>query len=324
MFNNSDLSRPRTPLQYLRLYLSGFAMGCADLVPGVSGGTMAFILGVYETLINAIKSFDLQAIRLVLARQFKAVFEHIPFRFLIGLGLGMATALFGMAALLTDLLDNHPTYLFTFFGGLIIASILAIGVKIKWTPGALISLVTATVFAFVVVGLPALENAGHGPVVLFLSGMVAICAMILPGISGSFILLILGQYRYVLDAVRSFDLVTVAVVAAGAVVGILAFSRILSWLLKNYENVTVAALVGFMLGSLRKIWMEAQDGVSLMSETGQLTGTQVLGVVALLLAGFLLVSLLDHLQSRTNPIFAWFWGPPPKVDVIGEKAEALE
>jgi putative membrane protein len=324
MLHTTDLSRPRTPRQYLRLFFSGFAMGCADIVPGVSGGTMAFILGVYETLINAIKSFDLTALRLVLKLRFQEVLEHIPLRFLIALGLGIATAILLLSNLLSNLLENQPTYLFAFFGGLILASILAIGIKVRWSPVAVVALVAGTIFAFVIVGLPAIEDAGHSVPVLFFSGAVAICAMILPGISGSFILLILGQYRYVLDAVRSFDVLTVAVVGLGAVVGILAFSRVLGYLLKHHYQVTVAALVGFMLGSLRKIWMEAEAGVGVISEGNTLAGEQWAVVVVLLIVGFVLVSLLDHLQTRSNPLFAWFWHGPEKEDVIAEKAQALD
>src|SRR5690606_34134284 len=135
---------------------------------------------------------------------------------------------------------------------------------------------------------------------LFFSGMIAIMAMILPGISGSFILLILGQYQFVLGAVKSLDLVSIGALGIGCVIGILGFSRILSWLLEHHEQVTIAALVGFMIGSLRKIWMEVTAGAELMGGAG--AADIVLGIV-LALAGFLLVSFIDHLQSRSNPVF---------------------
>jgi putative membrane protein len=321
MLHNKDLSRPRKPLEYLRLYLSGFAMGCADLVPGVSGGTMAFILGVYETLINAIKSIDLKALRLGLRLKIGELLEHVPYRFLIALLLGIATAILALSNVLTHLLDDEPTYLFAFFAGLIIASILAIGIRVKWSLVPALAMIVSTLAAFFLVGLPAMEDPGHSAPVLFVSGAIAICAMILPGISGSFILLILGQYRFLLDAVRSFDLVSILPAAIGAVIGILTFSRILSWLLRNHEHATVAALVGFMLGSLRKIWMEGEAGVAIISETGQLAGGQWALVIALGLLGFLLVSLLDHLQTGANPIFSWFWERPRPADVAGQPVE---
>mgnify|MGYP002713115740 CR=1 FL=1 len=388
MTDKHDLSNPKTPFDYVRLYLTGFAMGSADIVPGVSGGTMAFILGVYETLLNAIKSVDMDVIKMGLRFDVKGIIDHIPFRFLIALGLGIMSAVLLLASLLHNLLETQPTFIFAFFGGLIIASILAIGYKVSWNSQALVGLVVTAIFAFFLVGVEgkvssvdAVINAAHdntdvtesratliaeleakdydgdtaatvdqfislvqadgdygdledtlieatyeasSPIVLFFSGMVAICAMILPGISGSFILLILGQYAVVLGAVKSFDIISIGAVGLGAVIGIIAFSRILSWLLKHYENLTIAALVGFMLGSLRLIWMEAAKGVDVISDSGSLNGGQWGIVVFVLVIGFLVVSLLDHLQSRTNPVFAWAWRPGKPIDSIAEKAEALD
>lgn len=384
---HEDLSQPRTPREYLRLYFTGFAMGAADIVPGVSGGTMAFILGVYETLINAIKSFDITAIRKALKFDVQGVMEHIPFRFLIALGLGVGSAIILLASLLHTLLEDQPTFIFAFFAGLIVASILAIGIKVKWSPDAIAALLIAGVVAFVIVGIgaeddpvdnlvtavedgagvdsaradliAALVSAKVGnpseraqalilavesdqnvkavedalnedlyqpssPVTLFFSGMIAICAMLLPGISGSFILLILGQYTIVLYAVKTLDRVSVGAVGLGAAVGVIAFSRVISWLLKHYENATIAALVGFMTGSLRLIYSEASKGVDVVSADNALSGGQIALVVALMLFGFVLVSFLDHLQSRRNPVFAWIWKPSPAIDSIAEKAEALE
>jgi putative membrane protein len=294
-----DYNRPRTARHFLRLFFTGFAMGAADIVPGVSGGTMAFILGIYETLIDAIKSFDLTAIRLALGLKFKALFEHIPFGFLIALGLGILAAIVTLSNLLGTALENEPALVFSFFGGLVLASIVAIGVKLKWTVATIISLVIGTVFAYVLVGLNPLQNVDHTPVVLFFSGTVAIMAMILPGISGSFILLILGQYAFVLNAVRTSDIVSIGSLALGCVVGIVLFSRVLSWLLHHYEQITIAALVGFMVGSLRKIWIEATA-----SGATDFATMEILIAIALIVCGFILVSFLDHLQTRRNPVFS--------------------
>lgn len=379
-----DLSKPQSIREYLRLYFSGFVMGAADVVPGVSGGTMAFILGVYATLINAIKSVNLDSIRAALRFDIRRVLEIVPYRFMLALLLGIASAVILLANLLHTLLEEQPTFIFAFFGGLIVASIVAIGVKVRWSPVAMAALLVAAVFAFALTGfsaggadpvgemidavrfgteddimraeaglITALTQAEYpsaseevaafqaaiqsgegqrlfkdafdealyvpsGTLVLFLSGAIAICAMILPGISGSFILLILGQYTVVIGAVKTFDLVTVGTVGAGAVVGLILFSRVLSWLLKNYENVTVAALVGFMLGSMRLIVSEASAGVRVVSDSGQLAGGQWLMVVGLVVFGFLLVSFLDHLQSRANPVFAWVWKPRPAENKSGD------
>ncbi len=308
-----DLSRPRTPRQFIRLLLTGFAMGASDIVPGVSGGTMAFILGIYETLLDAIKSFNLDAIKLALGFKFKQLFEAIPFGFLIAVGLGILSAIFLLSNALGTLLETHSDFVFAFFAGLVLASILAIGSKIRWNGATLATMIIFAVLAFVIVGANPLQDAEHTPLVLFFSGMVAIMAMILPGISGSFILLLLGQYKFVLDAVRGLDVVSIASLGIGCVVGIVGFSRVLSWLLKHYEQVTVAALVGFMVGSLRKIWEGAPEGttpIQGMNLVFERTPAEIVVALALLVIGFLLVSLLDHLQSGKNPVFVLFWRPP--------------
>lgn len=308
-----DLSKPNTPTEYARLVGTGFAMGAADIVPGVSGGTMALIMGVYETLIDAIKSFNLEAIKLALGFKIKELLDHVPFRFLIALGIGLLSAVLLMSSVLHNMLESEGsfTYVFAFFAGLIVASILAIGLKVTWSSNAIIAFIIGAVVAFVVVGLPTVgDQLGHAPLVLFFSGMIAICAMILPGISGSFILLILGQYDYVLGAVKNFDIVSIASVGVGAVIGLLGFSRILSWLLKHYENVTIAVLVGFMLGSLRLIlhrsvyFLEPETEVESLIE---LSGGQIVLAIVAGIAGFLLVSFLDHLQTGENPVFRLIW-----------------
>jgi putative membrane protein len=315
-----DLGRPTSLLEYLRIFLTGFAMGAADIVPGVSGGTMAFILGVYETLINAIKSFDLTAVRLAIGLKIRELFEHIPFRFLITLGAGLLAAIILLANALHTLLAEQPTFLFAFFAGLIVASVVAVALKVRWALLPLVALVLATVFAFWLVGLGTgvVENAvqtGEALVytpsplpVLFFSGMIAICAMLLPGISGSFVLLILGQYAVVLGAVTNRDIISLAAVALGAVIGLLLFSRVISWLLRRYEAITIAALVGFMIGSLRLIYTEAAAGVQIINpQTSQLDGGQWALVIILFLAGFVLVTVLDHAQDRQNPLLRWLW-----------------
>ncbi len=215
---------------------------------------------------------------------------------------------------------NDPTgrvYLFGFFFGLVLASILAIGVKIKWSPVTFVILIAGTVIAFVIVNLAPVEVAPT-PLNLLFAGMIAICAMILPGISGSFILLIMGQYDNVLTAVSNHDYVTVGIVAVGCAIGIVIFSRVLSWLLHHAYHPTVAALVGFMVGSLWKIWpwKECTDyGVDLHNEARCLIERNLMPggesslalVIALLVGGFLLVNFLDHLQSGSNPLFSLLW-----------------
>ncbi len=311
----NDLSKPRTPAQYLRLFLTGFAMGAADIVPGVSGGTMAFILGVYQTLIDAIKSFNVTALRLALRLQISQLLEHVSLRFLLALGLGLLTAVLLLSSFLSATLDDAAgrVLLFAFFFGLVLASILTIGVKVNWRSSSALIFALGAAAAFIIVNIvPA--DADHSAPMLFVSGMIAITAMILPGISGSFMLLILGQYDYVLTAVSERDLPLVIIVGLGAVVGIIAFSRVLSYLLANYYNRTVALLVGFMAGSLWKIYPWKQCLESDLDRHGDFrclaeqniapdpgSDTFVVAIL-LLLAGFVLVNALDHMQTRDNPI----------------------
>ena len=319
MKKNDDLSQPRTPVQFLRLFLTGFAMGAADIVPGVSGGTMAFILGVYQTLIDAIKSFNVEALRLALGLKIKQLLAHIPLRFLVALGVGLLTAILLLSSFLSATLDDEGgrVLLFAFFFGLVLASILTIGVKVRWTGASALTFLVGAVAAFIIVNVvPA--DADHSAPMLFVSGMIAITAMILPGISGSFMLLILGQYDYVLTAVSERDLPPVIIVGLGAVVGIIAFSRVLSYLLTNYYNRTVALLVGFMAGSLWKIYPWKQCLEDDLDRHGDyrclveqniapdLGGESFVVALLLMLAGFALVNLLDHMQTRENPLVRLF------------------
>lgn len=324
---NNEVAFPKTIPQYLRIILSGFAMGSVEIVPGVSGGTMAFILGIYETLIDSIKSFNLGALRLALKFDFKALFEQIPIRFLLALGLGMGTAIFTLARLLRNLIETQPTLIFAFFGGLIIASVIAIILKVKWGVAPLIALILGALFAFFVAGVSPLQDAGHGPIILIISGAIAVMALILPGISGSFMLLILGQYAYVLNAVSEFDFTTIGFVAIGAVIGILGFSRIVSYLLKHYEAVTIATLVGFIIGSLRVIWNEAlwihSEETDELVAMRELEPSQILFALGALIVGFIIVTVLDHIQSGNNLILRSFWkierADTSKEEIIAEK-----
>ncbi|MCC6614780.1 MAG: DUF368 domain-containing protein [Anaerolineae bacterium] len=320
MLDRRDHAHPKTVWQYVRLYLTGFAMGSADLVPGVSGGTMAFILGIYEDLLDAIKSFNPTSIRMILRLKVAEFLDYVPLRFLIALGLGIGTALLLLSGFLSSTLDDPSgrVLLFAFFFGLVIASIISVGAQVRWTGIAMIALVVGALTAFGIVNaLPA--HIESTPVNLFISGMIAICAMILPGVSGSFILLILGQYDNVLSAVTNRDFVTVGIVAAGCVVGIVIFSRILSWLLRHYFHVTVATLVGFMVGSLWKVWPWKECAVSDLDRHGEMRclveqnllpefgSEQFLIAAGLAVVGFLVVSFLDHLQSGANPFMRIFW-----------------
>ena len=309
--------KKRTPREYGYLVFSGAAMGAADVVPGVSGGTMAFILGVYEELINTIKSFNLRFLKLLLSFRIKEALEHINLKFLIALGGGLLGAVLSLASGLSWLLENQPVYLYAFFFGLVAASIVAISAHVRWNIGMLVALLLGTVGAYLVVGLVPID-VPNTPLILFGSGAIAICAMILPGISGSFILLILGQYAFILNAVKDFNVVAIVPALAGMVVGIMGFSRVLSWLLKHYHQVTITLLIGFMLGSLRKIWPYKEVLEWMENRHGELVPMREANVLpdftsggfwlalGLAVAGFVLISVLDHLKSRSNP-FVRMW-----------------
>lgn len=229
-------------------------MGAADIVPGVSGGSIALITGIYEELLDSINSFNGDSLKLLLKFEFKAFFKAINGAFLISLFLGILTSIFSLSKLITYLMAEHPIPLWSFFCGLILVSAFLILKDIKkWSIGVIIALIIGTVAAYFITELPP-TSSPDALWFTFLAGAIAICAMILPGISGSFILLILGKYEPILHAVSERDFVTLAVFALGCIVGLLSFSRVISWLLKHYYSITIGLLSGFMLGSINKLW----------------------------------------------------------------------
>ena len=236
------------------LVLKGCAMGAADVVPGVSGGTIAFITGIYEELINSIKSIDLQASKLLLTFKLAEFWKKINGTFLLSVVGGIAISIFSLAKLMTWLLVNHPIYIWSFFFGLIIISSVLVAKEIKkWDIFTIISLLAGAAAAYTITVMSPASTPNTWWFII-LSGAIAICAMILPGISGAFILLLLGKYTYILTAVSNLDVGTILLFVVGAVAGIISFSHLLSWLLKNYHTLTVALLTGFMVGSLNKVW----------------------------------------------------------------------
>jgi len=229
-------------------------MGAADLVPGVSGGTIAFISGIYEELLNTINSFNLKAIKTLKNESFNALWKHINGNFLLALLFGIAVSVISLARLISYLLATQPLILWGFFFGLILASIYLVGKKVKqWDFLKVIGLLAGTAIAFYITILPPMQNPGASWYI-FLSGAIAICAMILPGISGSFILLLLGSYELVLGALKDIKISIIVIFISGCVTGLLIFSKLLSWLFKKHEGLTIAILTGFLIGSLNKIW----------------------------------------------------------------------
>ncbi|MDR0932007.1 MAG: DUF368 domain-containing protein [Victivallales bacterium] len=306
---SENTKKRRSIREYIRIYLTGMVMGGADVVPGVSGGTMAFILGIYEELIESIKSFtSADAIAMGLKFQIKKAYQTLPWPFLLALGLGIVTAIVTLASPIHWMLNNQPVLIWAFFFGLVVASIFTVFNRVrKWNPIAVISLLIGTVAGWTVVGLPLLNNPPDSYIYLGFCGAIAICAMILPGISGSFILLLMGKYTLVLNAVHELkslvnigqNLLILGTFIVGLVIGISSFVRLLSWLFRKFHDITVAVLIGFMAGSLRKVW-PWKSGMS--DDANNVLPTEFnaefWSAIALAVLGFLLVLVLETVAKR--------------------------
>lgn len=263
-------------------------MGAADIVPGVSGGTMAFILGIYEELIDAIAHFGKKTFWSdIIHGKIHHAFTLPKWGFLIAIGTGILSAVALLASPLEYLLETQPTFVWSFFFGLVFASIFVVAARIKqWNIFRVAPLIIGAVLAYALVGLVPVDTPEAGWF-LVLCGAITICAMILPGVSGAFLLVLLGKYEFVLSAVTNRDIVPIALIGIGAVVGLILFSQVLGWLFATYHDRTVALLTGLMIGSLRKIWPWKEDVVNIMpswsENTVQIVGLMILGAVLVIL-----------------------------------------
>jgi putative membrane protein len=262
--NSADL----TIKQAVKTAGCGVMMGAADIIPGVSGGTVALILGIYHRLVNAISHIDLAFVKLVLSKRWIDAIEHADLKFLVALGIGILSGVAGLAFAMHHLLEHHAQLTNAVFFGLIVGSGVIVARSIeKWSTSRFINIGCGIVFSAWLVGSNALQDPPQQLWYLFFCGSIGICAMILPGISGAFILLILGRYEHVTGLLRGLlkgdwtthNVLSVAVFCIGCLVGLLAFSRVLRRLLANHNEATLACLCGFMLGSLRKIWPFKED-----------------------------------------------------------------
>ena len=241
--------------QYISILFKGIAMGAANVIPGVSGGTIALITNIFERLINAIKSFDFKALKLLFTGKIKEFAVYTDLYFLIAVFTGVVIAIVSLARIFDFLFENYPVYIWAYFFGLVLASVYFVGKTVqRWNIPVVLSFLVGTAIAIAISVLnPATENDGF--FYLMLCGVAGICSMILPGLSGSFILFIMGNYKLVvIDAVNNLDAGILLPVAIGAIAGLLAFSHLLSWVLKRFRNQTIALLTGFILGSLRILW----------------------------------------------------------------------
>ncbi len=303
--------KERRILDYIFITLKGMAMGAADVVPGVSGGTIAFISGIYEELITSINNINLSLIGIFKKEGIKAVWNKINGNFLVSLFIGIFISVLSLAKFLSWLLENEPVLLWSFFFGLVVASIFFVGKEIKqWNLGKITILVLGAALAYFITELPVSDNTDSLPY-LFMSGALAICAMILPGISGAFILVLLGSYKTILDAVHERDLKIVITVALGAIFGLLSFARLLKWMFSHYKNTTLALLTGFILGSLNKIWpwkkvLETQtfgDKTVVVADKNVLPwvfegDNQLMLAIILAIIGFSLIFILEKAATK--------------------------
>lgn len=292
-------------------------MGAADVVPGVSGGTVAFITGIYEELLTSIKSVNITALKLFSRQGPKAAWQHINGNFLVVLALGILTSIFSLARIISGLLEQQPLLVWSFFFGLILASSVHMARQLKvWNLQVVVAVLLGVVVAW---GLAELKPAELPPAPLwvFLSGAIAICAMILPGISGSFILLLLGMYAHILAAVKQLDLLILACFAAGCGIGLLSFANLLSWLFKRFHDLTLSLLTGFLMGSLYLVWPWKHTLSTYQNSKGEqmalvrenvlpggfleLTGVdpQTLMCLALALGGLLAVLFLEFFGAKS-------------------------
>ncbi len=295
---------------YLGWFLKGMAMGAANVIPGVSGGTIAFITNIYERFINALKSFDLEVLSLLFKGKIRDLIEKVDFWFLSSVLGGVAVSILSLAKLLEFLFINYETLTLAFFFGLIIASIIAVGTQVEsWSASTVISLVIGTAIAVSIAFLPP-ANANDAIWYVFLCGIVAVCSMILPGLSGSYILLLMGNYLLVLQAISGFKFKIIIPMAIGCIAGLLVFSRLLSYLFAHYKSQTIALLTGFVTGSLVIIWpwktpeymtvADKQKVVGYSWEWPEFNGHFVFALT-LVIVGFGLVMLIERAgQAKTK------------------------
>lgn len=259
--------------QFFTNFLKGMGVGSANVIPGVSGGTIALITGIFERLINALKSFNLTAIKLFFTGKFREFAKHTDLWFLASVGCGVLAAILTVARIFEYMFANYPIYLWSFFFGMILVSIYYVGITIeKINFKTVLSFIIGTAIAlFIAFGTPAKENSNI--LYLMICGAVATCSMILPGLSGSFVLVLMGNYQLIMiDAVNDLNLKILIPVVIGGIVGLLAFSHLLSWIFKNYRDITIAILTGFILGSMPIIWPWKNDVITYFGSEAKVTG----------------------------------------------------
>ena len=303
------MENKRTIKDYGLLMLKGMGMGAADVVPGVSGGTIAFIVGIYEELLNSIKSINKKNLTYLFKGKIGAFLKGINGNFLLSLCCGIGISVFSLAKLITYLLVNHAILVWAFFFGLVVASTWFVAQDIKrWGWKTVLSaIIGAAIAYYITIATPA--ETPNNLLFIFLCGAIAICAMILPGISGSFILVLLGKYFYVMEAVKTLNIVVLGIFAAGAAIGITTFSRVLSYALSRFRDTTIALLAGFMVGSLNKVWpwkevvetyTDSHGEIKPLVEANILPDQLIGEAIGLMVVGFAIVYFLEKLSRKLS------------------------
>lgn len=317
-------------IDYLVIAFKGIAMGAADVVPGVSGGTIAFISGIYEELIESIDKVNLGVIKVWKQDGFKKAWNSVNANFLLALFSGIAISILSLAKLIKWLLHNEPILLWSFFFGLVLASILYIAKQIKgWSPILIVAIIITSILSFYIT-LAEPFASPDSPFYLLFCGFIAIIAMILPGVSGAFILLILGAYQTAIDTINNLRdgllmgnmelfkaaFINFLLLAVGAIVGLKVFSKALNWMFKHHKNLTLAILTGFMIGSLNKIWPwkevlktrlnSAGEVVTLLDKSVLPTkfagDNELFMAIVFIIIGFATILILESLGKQKNKI----------------------
>lgn len=291
------------------LFLKGLAMGAANVIPGVSGGTVAFITGIYERLINALKNLDIEAVMLLLKGKLKAFASKVDLGFLSVLFAGVFVSIFSLAKILEMAFLYHEVQTLAFFFGLIVASVFAVSRQISVASiPVILSFIAGAGIATGIAFLPPAQS-NDSFLYLMLCGVAAISSMILPGLSGSYVLLLMGNYVLVLRAISSFELSVLVPIALGCAIGLVVLSRVLSWLFKAYKDITIAVLAGFVAGSLLIIWPWKTTVVEMLAGKEKAVGyiwnsplvdASFFMAVALSVAGFLLVYLMEKYATKAD------------------------
>jgi putative membrane protein len=303
----------RSIKDYLLITAKGMGMGAADVVPGVSGGTIAFITGIYEELINSLKSIEPNTIKMLFKEGIPATWKTVNGNFLFALFIGIGISVVSLSKVIKYLLAEHPILVWSFFFGLIVASAYVVSKSItKWNLKSIGGVVLGSAIAYYIT-IAAPTQTPTELWFIFLCGMLAICAMILPGISGAFILLLLGKYEYIVGALSELNLVVIATFMAGCVLGLVSFSHVLSYMFKKFHNMTIAILTGFMIGSLNKVWPWKETLTTRIDSHGEIVPvtqmsvlpTQyteseplILGGLVMVVVGFLLIIAMDRFSPK--------------------------